>query len=226
MGYIVEASGIIKNQTMGHTTIPILRGIDLCLKKGEYVAIMGASGSGKSTLLNILGCLDRPTAGQYLLDGVDVLLAGDTELSRLRANYVGFIFQTFNLIDNLTVAENIALPFLYQDADPYEVKQRVHRAMTQVGLNARANHRPTELSGGEMQRVAIARALAVSPKLILADEPTGNLDSETASEIMQLLGDLHAHGGTIVLVTHDHRIAAQAQSCITIRDGQIVDSLQ
>jgi len=222
--YVVEASGIVKNHGVGGTFIPILRGIDLRLKGGEYVAIMGASGSGKSTLLHILGCLDRPTQGKYRLNGVDVLLADDTELSRLRSTYIGFIFQTFNLIDNLTVAENVALPFLYQDVEPAEARRRVQKAVAQVGLSARSSHRPTELSGGEMQRVAIARALAAAPKLILADEPTGNLDSETTIEIMRLLSDLHAQGGTIVLVTHDHHIAAQAQRCITITDGRIMDN--
>lgn len=222
--YVVEAMDIVKQQMMGQTVLPILRGIDLRLKSGGFMAVMGASGSGKSTLLHIIGCLDRPTSGRYYLDGIDVLLADDQQLSRLRASTIGFVFQTFNLIDHLTVAQNVSLPFLYQDTPPAEVKRRVERAIEAVGLGQRAGHRPGQLSGGEMQRTAIARALAVDPKLILADEPTGNLDSETSLEIMALLRELNTQGRTIVLVTHDHRIAAQAQTCMTISDGRMVDA--
>jgi putative ABC transport system ATP-binding protein len=183
---------------------------------------MGASGSGKSTLLNIIGCLDRPTAGSYRLDGMDVLESADDQLSRLRSQYLGFVFQTFNLIPNLTVAENVELPFLYRSDGENAIAERVHTAIAQVGLGDRVNHRPAELSGGEMQRVAIARALAIEPKLILADEPTGNLDSQNSREIMQLFKMLHNQGRTIVLVTHDRQIASFADSRVTISDGCII----
>jgi putative ABC transport system ATP-binding protein len=219
---IVEASEISKNYHKETTTIPILRNVSLRMVKGEFLAVMGASGSGKSTLLNIIGCLDRPTAGSYLLDGVDVLNSSDDQLSRMRSRYLGFVFQTFNLISNLTVVENVELPFLYQTINQEEISERVHTAIEQVGLSNRLNHRPAELSGGEMQRVAIARALAIEPKLILADEPTGNLDSLNSKEIMLLLKRLHHQGGTIILVTHDPQVASYADSCVTISDGQII----
>lgn len=219
---VVDVSGIVKNYQMEANTIPVLRGVNLRLTKGEFFAVMGASGSGKSTLLNIIGCLDRPNAGAYLLDGVDVLSSSDDQLSRLRSRYFGFVFQTFNLISALTVNENVELPFLYRADDPKEIRQRVHTAIEQVGLGARINHRPAQLSGGEMQRVAIARALAAEPKLILADEPTGNLDTQISREIMLLFKELHHQGSTIILVTHDRKVAAYADSCATISDGQII----
>ncbi|MCK4787699.1 MAG: ABC transporter ATP-binding protein [Desulfobacteraceae bacterium] len=218
---IVEASEIVKNYQKETTTIPVLRSVCLRMVKGEFLAIMGASGSGKSTLLNIIGCLDRPTTGSYLLDGVDVLKSSDDQLSRMRSRYLGFVFQTFNLISNLTVFENIELPFLYHTIQK-EISERVHTAIEQVGLSDRINHRPAELSGGEMQRVSIARALAIEPKLILADEPTGNLDSLNSREIMLLFKRLHNQGGTIILVTHDPQVASYADSCVTISDGQII----
>jgi putative ABC transport system ATP-binding protein len=218
---LIDAGAIVKTYQKANVRIPVLRGIDLRLFEGEFLGVMGASGSGKSTLLNIIGCLDRPTAGSYRLDGVDVLHASDDRLSRLRSRYLGFVFQTFNLIPNLTVFENVELPFLYRSIDPGAVPQRVHAAVSQVGLNGRIDHRPAELSGGEMQRVAIARALAIDPKLILADEPTGNLDSRNSKEIMGLFKRLHDQGSTIILVTHDPRVAAYADSRITIDDGRI-----
>jgi putative ABC transport system ATP-binding protein len=220
---IIEASEIVKNYHKETTTIPVLRNVSLRMVKGEFLAVMGASGSGKSTLLNIIGCLDRPTTGSYLLDGVDVLKSSDDQLSRMRSRYLGFVFQTFNLISNLTVVENVQLPFLYQTINQEEIHERVHTAIEQVGLSNRINHRPDELSGGEMQRVAIARALAIEPKLILADEPTGNLDSINSREIMLLLKRLHNQGGTIILVTHDPEVASYADSCVTISDGQIIN---
>jgi putative ABC transport system ATP-binding protein len=220
---IIEASEIVKNYHKETTTIPVLRNVSLRMVKGEFLAVMGASGSGKSTLLNIIGCLDRPTTGSYLLDGVDVLKSSDDQLSRMRSRYLGFVFQTFNLISNLTVVENVQLPFLYQTINQEEIHERVHTAIEQVGLSNRINHRPDELSGGEMQRVAIARALAIEPKLILADEPTGNLDSINSREIMLLLKRLHNQGGTIILVTHDPQVASYADSCVTISDGQIIN---
>jgi putative ABC transport system ATP-binding protein len=220
---LIEASGIVKDYLKKTTTIQVLRGIGLRMIKGEFLAVMGVSGSGKSTLLNIIGCLDRPTAGSYLLDGVDVLRSSDDQLSRLRSRYLGFVFQTFNLISNLTVAENVELPFLYHTIDQKDINQRVLAAIEQVGLSARINHRPAELSGGEMQRVAIARALAIEPKLILADEPTGNLDSLNSREIMRLFKRLHIQGSTIILVTHDPQVASHANSCVTISDGRIIN---
>jgi putative ABC transport system ATP-binding protein len=218
---IIQAGAIVKTYRKANVRIPVLRGIDLRMFEGEFLGVMGSSGSGKSTLLNILGCLDRPTAGSYRLDGVDVLHASDDQLSRLRSRYLGFVFQTFNLIPNLTVFENVELPFLYRSTDLGAVSEQVHAAVSQVGLNGRINHRPAELSGGEMQRVAIARALAIDPKLILADEPTGNLDSQNSKEIMGLFKRLHDQGRTIILVTHDRNVAAYADSRITIDDGRI-----
>jgi putative ABC transport system ATP-binding protein len=219
---IVEAAGLVKHYRTATRALTVLRGVDLCLNEGQFLAIMGASGSGKSTLLNILGCLDRPSAGTYRLDGLDVLGASDDQLSHLRSRYVGFIFQTFNLLSHLTVSENVALPFLYQAVAPSDVRRRVQMAVQQVGLAHRVLHRPNELSGGEMQRVAVARALAIEPKLILADEPTGNLDSRTSGELMQLFQSLHRQGRTLVVVTHDPEVAAYADTCITLHDGQIV----
>ena len=222
MTLLVEAIGLIKTHILQTERIAVLRGVDLRIAKGGFVAIMGASGSGKSTLLNIIGCLDRPTAGSYLLDGIDVRLADDDQLSRLRSQHIGFVFQTFNLIEDLTVAENVALPFQYQAIGAQHIGLRVQRCLEQVGLAHRLRHRPAELSGGEMQRVAIARAMAVQPKLILADEPTGNLDSSTSREIMQLFKQINAAGSTLVLVTHDPWVARQAHSTITISDGRVV----
>jgi putative ABC transport system ATP-binding protein len=219
---LVEAIGLIKTHILQTERIAVLRGVDLRIAKGGFMAIMGASGSGKSTLLNIIGCLDRPTAGSYLLDGIDVRLADDDQLSRLRSQHIGFVFQTFNLIEDLTVAENVALPFQYQAIGAQQIGLRVQRCLEQVGLAHRLRHRPAELSGGEMQRVAIARAMAVQPKLILADEPTGNLDSSTSREIMQLFKQINAAGSTLVLVTHDPWVARQAHSTITISDGRVV----
>jgi putative ABC transport system ATP-binding protein len=219
---IIDARAIVKTYCKKTVTIPVLRGVDLRIFEGEFMGVMGASGSGKSTLLNIIGCLDRPTAGSYRLDGMDVLESSDDQLSRLRSQYLGFVFQTFNLIPNLTVVENVELPFLYRSDGKNAIFERVHTAIAQVGLGHRVNHRPAELSGGEMQRVAIARALAIEPKLILADEPTGNLDSQNSREIMQLFKTLHNQGRTIVLVTHDRQIASFADSRVTISDGCII----
>jgi putative ABC transport system ATP-binding protein len=200
--------------------VSVLKGIDLSLAEGQFLSIMGASGSGKSTLLNIIGCLDRPTAGTYYFDGLDILKSSDDQLSRIRSGSLGFVFQNFNLISSLTVSENVELPFLYRDDDPKEIQGRVQEAIDQVGLNHRKSHNPLELSGGEMQRVSIARALVVAPKLILADEPTGNLDTRTSLEIMGIFEKLHRQGRTIILVTHDHQIAAFAQKCVTLCDGR------
>ena len=184
---------------------------------------MGPSGSGKSTLLHILGCLERPCSGLYLLDGRDISNASDRELSNIRANHIGFVFQTLNLLPQLNLFENVELPFLYSSLDALKVKERVIRAVKQVGLIDRLNHRPAELSGGEMQRMAIARALAIEPALILADEPTGNLDSGTSSEILELFQSLHNDGATILMVTHDGEVASHAQRVMTLRDGKFIE---
>ena len=221
---IIDASGIVKTYQKEAVSIPVLRGIDLRLDAGAFLGVMGVSGSGKSTLLNILGCLDRPSDGSYRLDGMDVLRSSDNQLSRLRSRYIGFVFQTFNLIPTLTVVENVELPFLYQSVDSDTITERVETAIVQVGLEGRRNHRPAELSGGEMQRVAIARALAIDPILILADEPTGNLDSQSSLEIMRLFEWLHRQGRTIIIVTHNQQVASMADSWITINDGRILEN--
>lgn len=220
---VVDVSEIVKSYHLETHSVPVLRAVNLRLEKGAFFAVMGASGSGKSTLLNILGCLDRPDSGSYLLDGIDVLRSSDHELSHLRSRYFGFVFQTFNLISTLTLKENVELPFLYRDNTQKDIRQRVDAAIEQVGLSGRINHKPSELSGGEMQRVAIARALATDPKLILADEPTGNLDTQMSREIMDLFKRLHNQGRTIILVTHDPQVAAYANSCATISDGRFID---
>ncbi|GAK52082.1 ABC transporter related [Candidatus Moduliflexus flocculans] len=208
----------------GTLNITALRDIDLEIADGEFLAIMGPSGSGKSTLLHLLGCLDRPTGGEYLLDGADVTTLNDAELSRIRNQKIGFVFQAFNLLPQHSVEENIAAPFLYAPSNtftPSQTKQTVHALAEGVGLHQRLLHRPTELSGGEMQRVAIARALVMRPRMILADEPTGNLDSRTGEEIMALLAALHQQGHTLVVVTHEPRIAAFAQRVLHLKDGAI-----
>lgn len=208
----------------GMLNIAALRDIDLEIADGEFLAIMGPSGSGKSTLLHLLGCLDRPTGGEYLLDGADVTTLNDAELSRIRNQKIGFVFQAFNLLPQHSVEENIAAPFLYAPSNtftPPQTKQTVHALAEEVGLHQRLLHRPTELSGGEMQRVAIARALVMRPRMILADEPTGNLDSRTGDDIMALLVTLHQHGHTLVVVTHEPRIATFAQRVLYLKDGAI-----
>jgi putative ABC transport system ATP-binding protein len=219
---LIDITRIEKEYPQKNHVVSVLNGIDLSLAKGQFLAIMGASGSGKSTLLNIIGCLDRPTSGTYYFDGVDILKSSDDQLSRIRSGSLGFVFQNFNLIASLTVSENVELPFLYRDEDPKEIQGRVQEAIDQVGLNHRKDHNPLELSGGEMQRVSIARALVVAPKLILADEPTGNLDTRTSLEIMRIFEELNRQGRTIILVTHDHQVAAFAQECRTLCDGRFI----
>jgi len=220
---LINARQIRRDFTMGAKVLPVLHGIDFQVGDGEFVAIMGPSGSGKSTLLHILGCLEHPTSGTYHLDGVDVSHATDSELSHIRVKEIGFIFQTFNLLSELNVQENVSLPFLYNPEPVIDEEQRVNRAIHQVGLEERISHRPAELSGGEKQRVAIARAMAIEPKIILADEPTGNLDSKTGRGILELMQSLHGRGGTIVMVTHDREVASHAQRIVTIKDGRIAD---
>jgi len=205
----------------GSSAVVALDGVSLDVREGEKVAIMGPSGSGKTTLLSILGCLDRPTRGEYLFGGRRVEGLDDDELSRLRNRSIGFVFQSFHLIPQLTVAENVETPLLYAGAPFAEWRARALSALERVGLGARADHRPSELSGGEAQRAAIARALVTVPRLLLADEPTGNLDTHTGEEIASLLDELHGNGSTVVLVTHNEALARRAQRVVRLRDGRV-----
>ncbi|HER20313.1 MAG TPA: ABC transporter ATP-binding protein [Chromatiales bacterium] len=218
---LIETRGLARTYYLGSTEVPALRGVDLVVAPGEFVALMGPSGSGKSTLMHLLGCLDTPTAGTYRLQGRDVSCLSHDERARVRNARIGFVFQSFHLLPRLTALDNVALPLLYRGRMP-EAMERAAAALEQVGLAHRAAHRPAELSGGERQRVAIARALASGPALILADEPTGNLDSSTGDEILGLLEEVHARGRTILLVTHDPSVAARAERIVQMRDGQIV----
>ncbi len=220
---VIEAIDIEKSYWMGSTVLPVLNGVKIRVEQNEFVAIMGPSGSGKSTLLHILGCLDRPDTGTYHLGGRNVLAATDYELSRIRATQIGFVFQAFNLLPALTVFENVRAPFSYSRINKREARSRVENAVARVGLTHRIHHRPAELSGGELQRAAIARALAIGPKIILADEPTGNLDSKTGFEIMNLFQKLHQEGASIVMISHNHRVAEFAQRVIALMDGRITD---
>ena len=219
---LIEALGLRKSYWMGPTEVPALRGADLEVEQGEFLAIMGPSGSGKSTLLHLLGCLDRPSAGRYRLDSLAVERADDTELSRIRNRKIGFVFQAFNLIPQHDILENVELPLVYAEVARPVRRERSLDILRRVGLERKAHHRPTELSGGEVQRVAIARALVVEPLLLFGDEPTGNLDSHTGEGIMNLFVDLNRRGTTIVLVTHDPEVASYAQRTIHMRDGCIV----
>ena len=221
--HLIAALGICKRFHVGSSTLNILENIDLRLHRGEFVAIMGPSGSGKTTLLHILGCLERPSSGSYRLNDVDIIAASDDDLSHIRANKIGFIFQTFNLLPGLTVYENIEAPFLYRSCDHLQIKEKIMDSIAQVGLGERVKHKPSELSGGEMQRVAIARAICADPLLVLADEPTGNLDSGTGLEILKIFKKLHAGGAAIVMVTHDRNVASVADRIIYLKDGRRVD---
>ena len=216
---LIQAQGISKAYRLPRRTVPVLKDVDFDVPANEFVAIMGPSGSGKSTLLHILGGLDRPTDGRYLLAGRDVFACRDSVLARIRAREIGFVFQSFNLVNTLTVYENVELPFVYALDGAGDIPAKVRRAIAAVGLTHRIHHRPAELSGGELQRAAIARALAAQPKLLLADEPTGNLDSATSQEIMERFQQLHAMGVTVVMVTHDAAIARQAQRIVVLEDG-------
>ncbi len=218
---IVAIENLCKVYQLGSLELLALRDLDLNIEQGEYVAIMGPSGSGKSTLLNMIGCLDTPTSGTYQLGGEDVSKLDDDELSIIRGSRIGFIFQSYNLIAQLNVRENIEVPMYYQGFSERDSAERARELAAMVGLGDRIKHRPSELSGGEQQRVAIARALANEPLIILADEPTGNLDSESGSEIMDILDDLHKRGTTLIIVTHDEHIAARAERTIHLLDGQI-----
>ncbi len=218
---LITLRGIEKTYTVGTQAVHAVRGVDLDVARGEYLAIMGSSGSGKSTLMNLLGCLDTPTAGRYELAGRDVSVLGEDELAAVRNREVGFVFQTFNLLPRSTALQNVELPLVYAGLGAAERQERATRSLEQVGLADRMKHRPNELSGGQRQRVAIARALVTEPSLILADEPTGNLDSRTSEEIMALLHDLDRGGRTLILVTHETDIAAYTRRVIRLHDGQI-----
>ena len=218
---LIHIKGLKKIYRLGEVLVRALRGVNLAIDAGEFVAIMGPSGSGKSTLLNLLGCLDRPTAGHYFLGGEDVSQMDDDQLSAVRGKRLGFIFQAYNLIDQLTVIENIQVPLFYQGEDSRDSYDRCVALARSVGLGERLDHRPNQLSGGQQQRVAIARSLVNDPLMILADEPTGNLDSRTGREILELIVELNAKGKTIVLVTHDDKVAARAHRIIEMKDGLI-----
>ncbi|WP_026763993.1 ABC transporter ATP-binding protein [Sediminibacterium salmoneum] len=218
---IIHLEGIEKSYFMGNQAIPVLKGIDLDIFKNEYVALMGPSGSGKSTLMNILGCLDSPTGGKYILNGKDVSKMADDDLAEVRNTEIGFVFQQFNLLPRLTAAENVALPLIYAGVSKKERHERAMEALEKVGLAERSHHKSNELSGGQIQRVAIARALVNNPSILLADEPTGNLDSKTSVEVMHIFGKLQEAGNTVVLVTHEEDIAAYARRVVRLRDGLV-----
>jgi putative ABC transport system ATP-binding protein len=218
---VIEIRDIIRDFKLGQETVHVLKGIDLDIKRGEYVAIMGPSGSGKSTLMNLLGCLDTPTAGSYKLNGKDVSQMSDDELADIRNTEIGFVFQTFNLLPRTTALDNVALPMVYAGKSKKEREERASEVLTDVGLADRMDHKPNQLSGGQRQRVAVGRALVNKPSIILADEPTGNLDSKTSLEIMELFDQIHASGNTVIMVTHEEDIAAHAKRVIRLRDGMI-----
>ncbi|KLT68537.1 MULTISPECIES: ABC transporter ATP-binding protein [unclassified Flavobacterium] len=218
---LIKITDIRRDFILGNEIVYVLKGIDLEIKKGEYVALMGPSGSGKSTLMNLLGCLDTPTSGGYILNGKDVSQMRDDELAEIRNKEIGFVFQTFNLLPRTTALDNVALPMIYAGHSKSERVVRATQVLKQVNLGDRMDHQPNQLSGGQRQRVAIARALVNKPSIILADEPTGNLDSKTSVEIMKLFGDIHEQGNTVILVTHEEDIAAYAHRVIRLRDGII-----
>jgi putative ABC transport system ATP-binding protein len=217
--WVIVTRGLRRDYDMGGETVRALRGVDLAIRRNEYVAIMGPSGSGKSTLMNLIGCLDTPTEGEYWLNGTQVSRLSDNELARIRNREIGFVFQTFNLLPRATALHNVELPLVYAGVPSAERRARATEALERVQLGDRVLHRPNELSGGQRQRVAIARALVNRPSILLADEPTGNLDSQTSEEIMRVFGDLATHGQTVIMVTHEPDIALHARRVIVLRDG-------
>ena len=224
MAKLIELRDVYKIYGEGlESEVRALDGVSLDIEKGEFVAVVGQSGSGKSTMMNVLGCLDIPTRGTYRLDGVDVRELSDKELSRIRNKQIGFIFQQYNLIQNLTVLENVELPLIYQGIDPIDRRELAMQALARVGLADRAKHKPTQMSGGQQQRVAIARAISTHPPIIMADEPTGALDSRTGHEVLGFLQQLNKEGSTVILITHDNGIAATARRIVRIADGKIIE---
>jgi len=223
---VIDIQGITKTYVNGKLSVPVLHGIDLQVNKGEFVSIMGPSGSGKSTFMNILGCLDRPTTGSYRLNGDEVATLSDDELAFVRNKQIGFVFQSFNLLTKLTALENVALPMIYAGMDKKSRNERAAALLSSVGLGNRMDHLPSELSGGQRQRVAIARALANNPAIIMADEPTGNLDSKSTIDVMNIFRGLYDEGRTIILVTHEPEIATYASRNVVLRDGLIVEDSQ
>lgn len=223
---VIDIQGITKTYVNGKLSVPVLHGIDLQVNKGEFVSIMGPSGSGKSTFMNILGCLDRPTTGSYRLNGDEVATLSDDELAFVRNKQIGFVFQSFNLLTKLTALENVALPMIYAGMDKKSRNERAAALLSSVGLGDRMDHLPSELSGGQRQRVAIARALANNPAIIMADEPTGNLDSKSTIDVMNIFRGLYDEGRTIILVTHEPEIASYASRNVVLRDGLIVEDSQ
>ncbi|PZD79517.1 ABC transporter ATP-binding protein [Mesonia sp. K7] len=221
MNNVIDIKNIKRDFQLGQEVVKVLKGIDLVIEKGEYVAFMGPSGSGKSTLMNLLGCLDTPTSGTYILNGKDVSQLSDDELAEIRNKEIGFVFQTFNLLPRTTALDNVALPMIYAGKSKQERKERAEEVLRNVGLGDRMDHKPNQLSGGQRQRVAVGRALVNNPSIILADEPTGNLDSKTSVEIMTLFDQIHADGNTVILVTHEEDIAEHAHRVIRLRDGII-----
>ncbi len=220
-GPVIQVSGLHKNYRMGSDTIHALNGVDCAIRENEYVAVMGPSGSGKSTLMNIIGCLDRPTTGEYWLSGENVSQLGDRSLARVRNHRIGFVFQTFNLLPRATALQNVEIPLMYGGVGRRQRRARARETLDRVGLNDRMKHKPSELSGGQRQRVAVARALVNEPEILLADEPTGNLDSRTGEDIMDLFDALHQAGQTIILVTHESHIADRAHRHVHLHDGVV-----
>ena len=221
MASLIRLDNIIRNFFLGQQVVKVLKGISLDIERNEYVALMGPSGSGKSTLMNLLGCLDTPTSGKYWLNGRDISALSDNDLAEIRNGEIGFVFQTFNLLPRSTALENVSLPLVYAGYSASERKKRAEEVLEQVGLADRMDHRPNQLSGGQRQRVAVARALVNRPSIILADEPTGNLDTKTSLEIMKLIKDIHSAGNTVIVVTHEEDIAEQAERVIRLRDGMV-----
>ena len=222
--HLIEMAELVRVYEMGAEKVYALRGVNMTVDHGEYVAVMGPSGSGKSTLMNIIGCLDTPSSGKYLLDGIPVETMNEDDLAAIRNKKIGFVFQTFNLLARTTALHNVELPLIYARMSRQARKERAERALLEVGLQDRMHHQPNELSGGQRQRVAIARALVNDPSLLLADEPTGNLDSKTGREILDLFRDLSSRGNSIIMVTHEEDVASEAQRVIHIRDGVIAES--